>query len=193
MTRPREILSRALLQWHRPTTGAPRRHDLGELRNKVKRSSAAVARFPAQMYPTSESAGKDRYRARDMTYVISALAVSRRQYLPPNCGNGTRLSFRPCNALDPRYMNPRSSRQGEDRRGREVSRWPRLDARSAVFYFILFCFIFFMLFSLSLSLFFFFFTRTGNWQRRFYRVRPLLRLTQLSLCLFPHGDEFFTA
>jgi len=27
---------------------APRRHDLGELRNKVKRSSAAVARFPAQ-------------------------------------------------------------------------------------------------------------------------------------------------
>lgn len=38
----------ALLQWHRPTTGAPRRHDLGELRNKVKRSSAAVARFPAQ-------------------------------------------------------------------------------------------------------------------------------------------------
>lgn len=41
-------LARALLQWHRPTTGAARRHDLGELRNKVKRSSAAVARFPAR-------------------------------------------------------------------------------------------------------------------------------------------------
>lgn len=58
MTRPREILSlslaRALLQWHRPTTGAARRHDLGELRNKVKRPSAAVARFPAQTCPTSD-------------------------------------------------------------------------------------------------------------------------------------------
>lgn len=32
----------------RARRAAPRRHDLGELRNKVKRSSAAVARFPAQ-------------------------------------------------------------------------------------------------------------------------------------------------